>query len=130
MRTRSQSNALEVYEQIKAIEGWQQDKRKQYGALCHRFPVMILNSGLAQAMGFLCAKAQGEDGPERAHTTLVNHLTQLLGGRAQQAISFQREIVALDLGEYQRLTRNALEAAVWYKRYAESILKVQAGGDS
>ena len=31
--------------------------------------------------------------------------------------------------EYQQLTREALKCAQWFKRYAEAVLKVQAGGD-
>lgn len=33
----------------------------------------------------------------------------------------------MEFAEYQRTTRIILNASIWYKRFAESMLKVKAG---
>jgi CRISPR-associated protein Cmr5 len=58
METRNQRYARAAYDQVTAIEG--QPVEKKYGALALNFPVMVLQSGLAQATGFLLAKGKKE----------------------------------------------------------------------
>jgi CRISPR-associated protein Cmr5 len=123
MRTRSQQDAQAIYLQVSRVP---QNLGKQYGALCHRFPVLVLRSGLAQAIGFLRAKAKANNGlGESAHGLLLAHLAGHLGQNAE-AQAFQERVNTASLDEYRRLTRAALAAAVWYKRYAESVLGVDA----
>lgn len=124
MRTRSQRDAQAIYRQIERIQNKPEKLRKQYGALCHRFPMLVLRSGLSQALGFLCAKADN-DFTDSAHGLLLRHLADHLGDNAEPQV-FQRTVNAADLNDYRRLTRAALAAAVWYKRYAESVLGVEA----
>ena len=42
--------------------------------------------------------------------------------------ALRQSSISADLGEYRRMTRTALQAAEWFKRYAEAILKVDATG--
>jgi len=123
MQTRSQQNSEFVYRQIKTLldEGnLIEMQRKQYGALCHRFPIMVLRNGLIQTMAYLEAKGNTES----AHLSLYMHLRDYLT-ESGQPVNLQR----CDLSKYQDYTRRILGAAIWYKRYAESILNVSAGED-
>lgn len=154
MPSRSQRHAHAVYGQVQALieseeklreqygnlckESEQAEKlckelqqrekrRKQYGALCHRFPILVLRCGLAQALGFLQAKATSGDSGN-AHGLLLGHLAEQLHGQADGA-AFQQQVQRAPLAEYRRLTREALALALWYKRYAESLLGVAAGDE-
>jgi CRISPR-associated protein Cmr5 len=122
MKTRSQYDAETAYARIREITTQPQDIQKQYGTLCHRFPVMVLRNGLAQTLGFLAAKAGGDQ--RNAHSLLLNHLARhLVDKNAQYLGEFVHQA---DLSQYRLLTRRALAVAIWYKRYAESLLEVSA----
>lgn len=129
MHSRSQRHAQAVYRQIAPLANAEEALRKQYGALCHRFPILVLRCGLAQALGFLQAKAKpDEQGELPAHGLLLGHLAEQLHGQAN-GTAFQQQVNQAPLAEYRRLTREALAMAPWYKRYAESLLGVAAGDE-
>ena len=124
MITRSQRHAKAIAEQVKEVKERRNRKiEKQYGALCHRFPIMVLRNGLAQAVGFLAAKSTSDG--STAHGLLLGHLASHLSSGAN-ATSYQTHVNRADIPEYRRMTREALAAAVWYKRFAESLLNVDA----
>ena len=115
METRNQKHARAAYDKVTAVEG--QPVEKKYGALALNFPVMVLQSGLAQATGFLLAKGKDE------HLRYLADLAAVLGeGNGQ---TFHQKIIASALEDYQLLTRRTLDAAGWFKRYAQGILKAE-----
>ena len=67
---RTHAVAVAAYERVDARrdEPW----KKQYGALAHKLPGMILQNGLAQATGFLLAKGKSE------HLALLGDLNAVL----------------------------------------------------
>ena len=100
------------------------EKVKEYRTLALNFPTMILQSGLAQAIGFLQAKGKEE------HLLLLAHIAELLG---ENKDSLHKKILAADLSHYQLLTRQAIEAASGLKRYTQALLpkpKDEQGGQS
>ncbi len=103
--------------------------KKQYGALAHKLPGMILQNGLAQATGFLLAK--GKDSNEHHHALLTDLHTVLHGAGATTATTgegLHQEIIAAGLAQTLQLTRRSLEASGWLKRYAQGVLGVDATG--
>ncbi|WP_193618023.1 type III-B CRISPR module-associated protein Cmr5 [Neisseria mucosa] len=97
---------------------------KEYRTLALNFPTMILQSGLAQAIGFLQAKGKEE------HLLLLAHIAELLG---ENKDSLHKKILEADLSHYQLLTRQAIEAASSLKRYTQALLpkpKDEQGGQS
>ena len=99
-------------------------KVKEYRTLALNFPTMILQSGLAQAIGFLQAKGKEE------HLLLLAHIAELLG---ENKDGLHKKILEADLSHYQLLTRQAIEAASGLKRYTQALLpkpKVEQGGQS
>lgn len=115
METRNQKHARAAYDKVKAVEG--QPVEKKYGALALNFPVMVLQSGLAQATGFLLAKDKEE------HLRYLDDLASVLG--EGDGKGFHAKIIASELATYQHLTRRTLDAAGWFKRYAQGILKAE-----
>ena len=99
-------------------------KVKEYRTLALNFPTMILQSGLAQAIGFLQAKGKEE------HLLLLAHIAELLG---ENKDSLHKKILEAGLSHYQLLTRQAIEAASGLKRYTQALLpkpKDEQGGQS
>jgi CRISPR-associated protein Cmr5 len=126
MNLRTHRVASAAYQQVSA----RQDvpDKKKYGAIAHKLPGMILQNGLAQATGFLLAK----DGNE--HRMLLDDLNAVLraGGTLdvpdRQALHLA--IIGANLGQTLKLTRHALEAAGWIKRYVQGVLRVDATGEA
>ena len=121
MMTRSQQHAQGIAGQVKEVQARPRKIQKQYGSLCHRFPIMVLRNGLAQAVGYLAAKSKNTP----AHGLLLGHIAAHLDSDANAA-SYQTHVNRADIAEYRHMTREALAAAVWYKRFAESLLNVDA----
>ncbi len=101
--------------------------KKEYGALAHKFPGMILQNGLAQATGFLLAKGQPEHLALLADCAALLRLSGATHGTDPNAL--HQEIIAADLAATLLLTRRALEASGWLKRYVQGALGIDATGE-
>ena len=120
---RSQKYAQKAFGLIQKVKE-NNEKVKEYRTLSLNFPTTILQSGLAQAIGFLQAKGKDE------HLLLLAHIAELLG---ENKDSLHKKILEADLPHYQLLTRKAIEAASSLKRYTQALLpkpKDKQGGQS
>ena len=120
---RSQKYAQRAFGLIQKVKE-ENKKVKEYRTLALNFPTMILQSGLAQAIGFLQAKGEEE------HLLLLAHIAELL---EENKDSLHKKILEADLSHYQLLTRKAIEAASSLKRYTQALLpkpKDEQGGQS
>lgn len=124
MKTRAQEYSQRVYQHISALDFTDKKQEKLYGSICHQFPIMVLRSGLAQSVAFLWVKAESG---KPAYEKFMQHLSAITGFEGESRLMFQQRINNMDLNEYRRTTRTILNACVWYKRFAESLLNVQAG---
>lgn len=131
--TREQRYADEVYARIKPLipaEGAAKDEakekeRKAYGSLAHKLPVLIRTAGLAQALAFVQARNK-EGTPQRRLLADLGFVLQKSGALAS-GVSLVERSRSADFEEYMRLTEGALEALLWFKRFAQSELKVESG---
>lgn len=133
--TREQRYATAVFSQIKPLiphedepkDSPRQKERKAYGSLAHKLPVLIRTAGLAQALAFV--KARNKAGSPQH--TLLDHLEAVL--HTSGVLSGDQHLVersrSAEFEEYMRLTQGALEALLWFKRFAQSELKVQSAAD-
>ena len=119
-RPRSHRVAQAAYERVKARKSFPQEK--DYGALAHQLPTMILQNGLAQATGFLLEQ----------HLGLLDDLTQVLRetgmGGCDNPTALRKAVVEAGTLDTMHLTRRALEAAEWIKRFVQGVLEVDAAG--
>lgn len=126
---RSHRVATAAYQCVEARQNDGTDCKK-YGAIAHKLPGMILQNGLAQATGFLLAK--GASAPE--HLMLLDDLKEVLraGGALDVAngAAVHQAVIGADLARTLKLTRAALEASGWIKRYVQGVLRVTATGDT
>jgi CRISPR-associated protein Cmr5 len=121
MQTRDQIYAATIYEQVSTVV--KQPEYKQYGAIAHKLPILIRTAGLVQALSFVEARSKKEI-QKRLLTdlkaTIEPNDPRTLLVHAQQA----------DLSEYMRLTQQVMAALLWYKRFAQSILGVDASEEA
>lgn len=133
MQTRDQRLAFAIYERILAFAtpNLSSKRRKQYGSMAHKLPILIRTAGLSQALAFVEARHREKEGKAPPQLKLLRDLEdvlrkeKMLEGANLFAVARQAEI-----GEYMRLTHHTMAALLWFKRYAQSVLGVQQGEDA
>lgn len=120
---RTQRYALKAYPKVESKKD--KDIEAKYRTIALNFPTLVLQGGLAQAIGFLLAKA-GEK-TEGEHQNYLNDLAEILGvnekNNKSKAMILHDLVRESDIAGYQILTRQTLEASAWLKRYTQSLLK-------
>lgn len=118
MEIRTHKYAKIAYPLVSDIKGSAIEAK--YRTLALNFPTMIMQSGLAQAIGFLMVKGNEE------HKELLQHIAKILnyvnnGEPNKEAL--HNDILRADITKYQLLSRKALEASSWIKRYTQALLE-------
>lgn len=119
-RTRAQRQAEAALAAIQARRSAPEKERKEYKARADSFPVLVLQSGLAQAVGFMLAKALAKAPKSAAYQRYLNDLATMLGFADGAAL--QQRAIGAELRDYRQLTREALAAASWLKRFGQAYL--------
>jgi CRISPR-associated protein Cmr5 len=107
MRTYDQKMAEEAFKRVSLKKG-----DKEYRSFALAFPSLIHSCGLVQAVAFAESRNDG----------YVKDLAKVLNA-AEAKVDLPSESRSADVIKYMRLSRRALSAASWLKRY------VQAFGD-
>jgi CRISPR-associated protein Cmr5 len=125
METRSQKYAVEVYRRVAVHKGKSTEQRTKYGIMAHKLPVLIRTAGLAQAISFLETKT-GETG-EEMNKQLLEDLSSVVSEVSGIDIggNLPAKCREAELQEYIRLTKDTLDALLWFKRYSVSVLEVK-----
>ena len=125
MQTRSQKYAVAVWKELQTTREPDPAKRgpikrdqaqfnkDEYGGMAHKLPILIQACGLAQALVFVAAR--GKD----SHKLLLRDLATVLG-----IPNLPERARTAELTEYMRLSQQAIEALLWFKRFAQSELNV------
>lgn len=136
--TRRQGYFGHALDDVQAVLG---EKNKTaatiYGGLCHTFPILVRTCGLCQALAYVEAKASSKDAEAKAGSKegARSKAYQWLRANIKARLGFQdadnllTEVRKAPLRSYMRYTLIILEAWVFYKRFAVSLLKVEAGQD-
>lgn len=111
-------------------EGLSPNEAAVFGTICHHFPAMIrLNGLLLTAIFYEAQSSKNEDSDRsKAYKRYMKYMLQALELEVSQ-LSVYLKNPSCDSNCYRLLTRQALAASVWFKRYAEAILKVEAAGE-
>jgi len=123
MKTIEQELAKQVYDRVDAFAQAYPIKdcpeRKKYGGLAHKLPILVRTSGLAEALAFAQSRKKDE-----FREKMLDDLAQALGSQDRKALAdASREA---DMQEYVYLTRRTMLALKWFKRFAQSVLEVEA----
>jgi CRISPR-associated protein Cmr5 len=121
MQTRSQKNASTAFKQVEEVLKRGETAKTKYGSMAHKLPVLIRTAGLAQALEFV--ESRGDE----SQKLLLDHLSAAVGaGNRAELLRRSRDY---ELGQYVRLTQESLAALLWYKRFVQSVLKVEANAE-
>ncbi|HZO75960.1 MAG TPA: type III-B CRISPR module-associated protein Cmr5 [Ktedonobacteraceae bacterium] len=124
MLTRDQEYAISAHKCVTQInKDYEKDEqsKRRYGSTAHKLPILIRTAGLAQALAFVETRGKGDDNPYRY---FLRDLKTTIGKDEQASLC--EYACAAELDEYMLLTQQVLHALVWYKRFAQSILDVDA----
>lgn len=126
MKSTQQHYAKTAYEGVMeaAKEGTSSAFACQYGQLCHQFPSLVLTNGLRLAVAFFQAKGR-KQGNKNAYQLYLQHMGQAVGSGFPE----DQNCIPGRNAEYLHLSRKVLSASVWFKRYAEAVLKVEQEAD-
>lgn len=115
MDTISQRMAIAAFPAVKARQDDVQ-RFKEYATFAKKFPSLIHVCGLAQAVAFAQAKKESK---------YLEDLASVLKATGQSGITTAEELAeksrTVKVSEYLRLSRHALAAAGWLKRYVEAL---------
>ncbi len=116
VHTRSQKLAQAAYARIALhTNSGRKNPDKEYVSFAKKFPALIHTCGLAQAVAFALAKK---------HTDYIADLTEVLRAADHSEMTGQdpldRHARTQQLTGYLRLSRDAINAASWLKRYVEA----------
>jgi CRISPR-associated protein Cmr5 len=116
VHTRSQRLAQAAYAQIAIhTRNGQRKPDKEFVSTVKKFPALIHTCGFAQAVAFALAKKDDE---------YIGYLAAVLKAAGHAEITdhktLDHQARTNALSEYLRLSRDAINAASWLKRYVEA----------
>src|SRR5262249_51229313 len=120
---RSQRMAQAAFKGIRQRGQSEEKYRKEYRSFAREFPTLVHQCGLAQAVVFAQAKKDHQ-------LDYLNDLAAVLAAVGYPDVGAGEAIASrtrsLSLAGYVRLSRDALDAAVWLKRYVEALFEDRA----
>lgn len=123
MLTRDQQYSISAHECVTKINkdyGDNEKNKRKYGSTAHKLPILIRTAGLAQALTFIATRGKGDD-KVNPYKDFLDDLEKTVG---KDSLCKSAREASLD--EYMLLTQQVLHALLWYKRFAQSILDVDA----
>ena len=120
MALKKQRLAQAAYARIAERRNGSDQYRQEYRSFAREFPTLVHQCGLAQAVAFAQAKkAHQED--------YANDLAVVLTAAGHSDVAdlsaMAERTRSLPMTAYVRLSRDALDAAVWLKRYVEALFE-------
>jgi CRISPR-associated protein Cmr5 len=116
MQTRNQMMAQRAYQCVR-----ERQPTAEFSSFARDFPTLVHTCGLAQAVAFARAKGGHQE-------QYLADLAAVLSAAGHSALTSGEQLAnetrTDQLAAYLRLSRDALLAAVWVKRYVESAPKI------
>lgn len=124
MLTRNQRYASAIYKQVSQIQSkYEKKERNEYGSMSHKLPILIRSAGLAQALAFVASR--GSDSQQE----LLEGLAKVVINQDASADDLLTRSRTSPLNQYMQLSQSVMAALLWYKRFAQSVLGVEASQD-
>jgi len=125
--TRGQRRAHAACECVREVEkNGDKEYSGKYLTFARKFPSLIQSCGLVQAVAFALARSKAANDIGAAnekkgpYEEVVKALAKIMGLSSLEKL--QSDCQLAEVPEYLRLSRDALDAANWLKRYAEALL--------
>ncbi len=118
MNTINQKLAQRAHERI-YVRPKANDKNDEYLSFCKKFPALVHNCGLAQAVAFAKTKAPKGNQEDKTEGYLADLASVVDMGQDE----LEEEARKAPLSAYQNLTRRVIASAAWLQLYADAMLK-------
>jgi CRISPR/Cas system CMR-associated protein Cmr5 small subunit len=120
-----QQRAVAAHAHVEAIGKLDAEAQKRYATVVYQTIALVRNAGLVQTLEFVAALMTGAK--REASEKLLGHL-------ASQLSRIDSDITGVDklrdrarkagLRDYMLLTRETMATLVWYRRFVQSVLKI------
>lgn len=125
MATLDQQRATLAFDHIQTVKKWNDKARwRKYASIVHAMPALLRSAGLSQALHFVLSRREQEQ------QVLLDHLAAQLA-RVDAGIDGRQALLAkvrgANLSAYLRLTQETLACVVWYRRFVQGELGLEAG---
>jgi CRISPR-associated protein Cmr5 len=128
MSNRAQNYLIIAARQVSRVAESDAETANIYGGLCHNFPHLVRSLGLCQARAYYESKTpHKQKSRSQAYSHRLDDVRAITGITASCLSTHAAELPVL---EYMQLTRDILDAAIYFKRLAVSILKVENAGNA
>ncbi len=118
--TRQQKMAEAAFSAVSARQR-SKSRSKEYDSFAKSFPSLIQAAGLCHAITFAQAKGKGSGAQSQVLDDVRTALNAASMDRFATAEELANSIRKASVTEYLRLSRVALQAATWIKRYVEAL---------
>lgn len=114
--TRQQEWSRKAYAKVSGHKG--KDDEKKYRTLCMKMPILVLQSGLVQALAFIRSREK------EVGKNFCDDLAEVYGinGNEKGKTAMTQAQEADDLSLYLAMTRDIIEVSTWFQRFAQSEL--------
>ncbi len=129
MATLDQERAKLAFDHITDVKSWDQatkekPRQEKYGSIVYAMPALLRSAGLSQALHFVRSRKDPDQ------QLFLIHLAKQFK-RIDAGIDGKETLLAkvreADLATYLRLTHEALACVVWYRRFVQGELTIEAG---
>ena len=130
MQTHSQKLLTQAITLITAVrDASSKEVQASYGRLCYDFPVMVMTAGLAQSVAYYQSKATAKDvshpsAQNQAYGLFLAHMAKVSDHK-----DLYTYVHTAGLGDYMLTTQRLLDAGVFFKHLAASVLRVESGAE-
>ncbi len=120
-----QERAKLAFGHIQEVKKWEtKGERDKYGSIVHAMPALLRSAGLSQALHFVRSR---KSEPQRAFLDHMASQLKRVDAKIDGAESLLAVVRGADLAGYLKLTHEALACVVWYRRFVQGELGIQAG---
>jgi CRISPR-associated protein Cmr5 len=124
MATLDQKRASLAFEHIMGVKRWDKAEQKKYASIVHAMPALLRSAGLSQALHFVRSRRSEKQQLFLEHLAAqLRHIDADIDGPDK----LLAKVRSADLLEYLRLTHEALACVVWYRRFVQGELGIEAG---
>ena len=116
-RTKEQSMAGKAFERVNERQRTLGEDFKEYKSFALSFPSLIHSCGLVQALAYAKKDTKGKD--SKIKSGYISDLQEVFN-EIDNAGDLPTRSREADVMEYMRITRHAISAASWIKRYCQA----------
>ena len=123
--TLEQTRAVAAHDNVQKLLDSSDEDKKRYATVIYQTIALVQNAGLVQTLEFINALSNATK--KAAADRFLGHLAAQLkrvDSRITNADTLRDRVRRANLRDYMHLTRETMATLVWYRRFVQSILKI------